>query len=367
MKVLLLEPGNQSTHERRQRLEAERAGSIPRWSDFERAFGTQSVDLKLVEQSPWFRRAVYAFLPRLMGLAIEAYVRSQDYDVVVTAWSEHLSLYFALVQRVFGQRVPHVATFYWFSKRNVAFLMQIVHPAISRIVTWSSVQRMYAISELGIAAERIILVQHPVDPVYWSKQNDRSRDLGNEKRYICSAGAEMRDYPTLIEAMRGVPGVLCNIAAREIRIYRGLKARRVSPDSLAETLPANVSIRAHKPLELRDLVQTSQFVVVPLLPSDTDNGITVILEAMAAGKTVVCSRTRGQVDAIKDGSTGIFVEQGNPEALRQAIRDLWEHPEKAIAIGKNAQEYIRTSRHSLDLFAGDVAAVARSVCRNGVQ
>ena len=41
-------------------------------------------------------------------------------------------------------------------------------------------------------------------------------------------------------------------------------------------------------------IPNSLFVVMPLLESDTDNGITVILEAMAMGKTVICSRPRAR-------------------------------------------------------------------------
>jgi len=60
-------------------------------------------------------------------------------------------------------------------------------------------------------------------------------------------------------------------------------------------------------LELRDLYARSRFVVAPLVPSESDNGVTVILEAMVMGKPVVCSRTRGQVDVVQDGVTGIYV------------------------------------------------------------
>ncbi len=85
--------------------------------------------------------------------------------------------------------------------------------------------------------------------------------------------------------------------------------------------------------ELRDLYARSRFVVVPLHASDTDNGVTVILEAMAMGKAVICSRTRGQVDVIQEGVTGIYVPVGDAAALRAAILSLWAEPQRAQQMG----------------------------------
>jgi glycosyltransferase involved in cell wall biosynthesis len=50
----------------------------------------------------------------------------------------------------------------------------------------------------------------------------------------------------------------------------------------------------------------------------SQSGTTVILEAMAMGKPIVCSRTRGLVDGFQDGVTGIDVPAGDPVALREA-------------------------------------------------
>ena len=100
-------------------------------------------------------------------------------------------------------------------------------------------------------------------------------------------------------------------------------------------------------LDLRELYRRhSLFVVVPLLESDTDNGVTVILQAMAMGKTVICSRTEGQVDVIQDGVTGLYVRQGDPDALRAAMVALWNDPARARAMGARARKYIGRAPHA---------------------
>jgi glycosyltransferase involved in cell wall biosynthesis len=99
--------------------------------------------------------------------------------------------------------------------------------------------------------------------------------------------------------------------------------------------------------------------VVPLLPSDTDNGVTCILEAMAMGKPVICSRTRGQVDVIQDGVTGIYVPQGDPVALRAAIQSLWNEPQRAREMGQRARAYVE-KYHTLEKFTADVRSAAQA-------
>ena len=103
-------------------------------------------------------------------------------------------------------------------------------------------------------------------------------------------------------------------------------------------------------LELRKLYAKCALVVVPILPSDTDNGITVILEAMAMGKTVICSKTEGQVDVIEDGVTGFYVEPQQPLALAALIERLLAQPATLKQVGEQARAYV-LKHHRLQQFA----------------
>ena len=79
--------------------------------------------------------------------------------------------------------------------------------------------------------------------------------------------------------------------------------------------------------ELRALYARSRFVVVPLLPSDSDNGITTILEAFAMGKAVICTETAGQIGVLEHGVNCLRVPAFDVEALRAAIVELWRDPQ----------------------------------------
>jgi glycosyltransferase involved in cell wall biosynthesis len=175
-----------------------------------------------------------------------------------------------------------------------------------------------------------------------------------ESDMICSAGREMRDYGTLIRALRDT-GIRCHIAAYAVPRKRDAWIEDAGP------LPPHVTVGKMKNFaELRALYARSRFVVVPLLQNDTDSGTTVILEAMAMGKAVVCSRTRGQRDHIDDGKTGIYVPVGDPRALREAIQYLWDHPDVAERMGCEGRKLIE-QHHTLDLFLDQVRRVVEEV------
>jgi len=88
---------------------------------------------------------------------------------------------------------------------------------------------------------------------------------------------------------------------------------------------------------------------MPLYPVNFQAGVTAILEAMAMGKAVLCTRTPGQTDVVIEGETGLYIPPGDPAALRQAIEHLLAHPEEAARMGANGRNIIET-RMSLDRY-----------------
>ena len=191
-----------------------------------------------------------------------------------------------------------------------------MHSHIHRIVVWSSVQYHFAVNQLGIPASRIVELRWLVDQKFWRPMNV-STDM------ICAVGREMRDYSTLIEAIRDGT-VPCHIAAK---VDVGKRDQWMADLGQAQTLPPHITVGAKPYLELRALYARSRFVVIPLYPTDTDNGVTVMTEAMAMGKAVICTRVAGQRDVLQDGVNGIFVPP------RNAARPAGSHPASLDASG----------------------------------
>ncbi len=290
---------------------------------------------------------------RRWRMAREIVRRRAEYDAVVT-WGEKLSFALLMQQRIASESKPHIAMMYQFEKPNIRVPLTLLKKSLHAVVTWSSVQRRALIEEIGFPAERVYLIRHYVDQVFYSPR-------AVEDEMICAVGAEMRDYATLKEAVRGT-GIRCHIAADHVRIpgrFRLLNDRRVSIESIGDGSDSRITQGRMTLLELRNLYARSRFVVIPLLPSDTDNGVTCILQAMAMGKPVICTRTRGQVDVIQDGVTGLYVPIGDTAALRAAILSLWNDPARARQMGRDARAHVE-KYHSLEMFTSTVRSAAEA-------
>src|SRR5260370_19346352 len=90
---------------------------------------------------------------------------------------------------------------------------------------------------------------------------------------ICGGGLELRDYGTLLAAVRDLPVDLRIGAASSWSHHSAFDG---SPD-----LPPNVHVYSYAYLPLRQLYAAARFVVVPLQDVDNQAGNTVVLEAMA--------------------------------------------------------------------------------------
>src|SRR5262249_48216839 len=105
-------------------------------------------------------------------------------------------------------------------------------------------------------------------------------------------------------------------------------------------LPSNVIVRRYTQFELRQLYALSHFVVMPLHPVPFQAGVTTLLEAMAMGKAVICTRTPGQTDVVEEGKTGVYVEPHDAAALRAAIQCLLADTARAKALGQRGRQRV---------------------------
>ena len=93
------------------------------------------------------------------------------------------------------------------------------------------------------------------------------------------------------------------------------------------------------------LYQTCDLVVLPALatPDDVEGFGIVLLEAAAAGKPVIATRAGGIPDAVEQGKSGLLVDAGDYQALRQATVDLLSDEQKRLRMGSHARQ--RLSEH----------------------
>ena len=134
-------------------------------------------------------------------------------------------------------------------------------------------------------------------------------------------------------------------AKGELDIY---KLRSILSDEEFEIIMVGLSEDQMKklPAGIRGIQRTQNVNELAKLYSDSDVLInptyadtfpTVNLEALACGTSVITYRTGGSPEAV-DEKTGIVVEQGDVDALADAIRTMKEHPLSSEACRKRAEE-----------------------------
>lgn len=284
------------------------------------------------------------------------------------AWADRLGVPLALVAKLGRRPLDLVLVSDWLSRPKKAVLIRTfrAHTKLRAILNSSSVQRQIAIERLGVPPEKLHLVPLPVDETFWRPGPDSGENL------ICAVGMEARDYPTLMEAVRGME-VEVELAVGTIVLAQGSagasdvnsgadparfdllrrsfghRFHRQGMQALERKgLPPNVRLRKQlTPLELRALYARSRLVVVPLHDVDSDCGMSTIIEAMAMGRPVVVTRTTGQVDVVVDGKHGLYVPPGDADALRSAIGHLLDRPDEARQMGRAGRALIE-ERHALD-------------------
>jgi glycosyltransferase involved in cell wall biosynthesis len=258
-------------------------------------------------------------------LAWVCFRQRRRYSAVFTD-GEQVGLPLALLCRLTGRRpFPHVMIVHILSvpKKERLYRAFRLGRFIDTMVVYSTAQRHYICDRLGFPADRVVLTPFTVDTAFFSA--DRVEPHRGPRPTISSAGLEFRDYPTLMKAVRGFDARVVIAAASP------WSARRDSTEGAA--VPDNVEICRLGFVELRQLYADSDVVVLPLHDVEFQAGVTTILEAMAMGKPVICSRSRGQTDVVVDDENGVYVEPGDPSALRTALERLLADPAAIRRLG----------------------------------
>jgi glycosyltransferase involved in cell wall biosynthesis len=326
------------------------ADEWPRVRLYERQLGSDMLDERDILGARGLRGALYRRLPIGTAQALEAYSRRRRYDAIVS-WGERFGLPLAAMLKATAARTPHIALFSWISTPKKAAVLRRVHSHIHRLVVWSSIQYEFAVNALGIPPSRVVQLRWLVDQKFW-RPTDGPTDM------ICAVGREQRDYATLVDAIRD-SDIPCHIAAK---VDVGKTDQWMTDLRDPSALPPHITLGTKPYPELRALYARSRFVVLPLYPTDTDNGVTAMTEAMAMGKAVVCTRVDGQRDVLQDGINGIFVPPRDPRALREVIEHLWSHPEECERMGREGRKRVEQF-HTLERFVDGVQRAVEDAIR----
>ena len=303
----------------------------PDYLELARAMDADTMDIAEAQRrTGWLGRV----LQRIGGpgalLAWASFRERDRYDAIVTD-GEQVGILLALLCVLTRQRIgTHMMIVHILSTRRKSSLFKLFRLGrqVDLLLVYSSWQQRFIVEELSIPSDRVVLTPFMVDTRFFAPRTATSPP----RPMICTAGLEQRDYPTLMEAVSGLD--------LDVVIAAASPWSKRADTTKGVPLPPNVTVCQLGYADLRDLYADSLFVVVPLFDVGFQAGVTTILEAMAMGKAVICSRTIGQTDVVTDGVTGIYIGPGSASALRSAIVDLVDDLDRAHLIGDAGRQYV---------------------------
>jgi len=195
--------------------------------------------------------------------------------------------------------------------------------AADGVLCFSEQNRRDVIAQTGADPARVHALPMTVDENFFVPHTN------GDGGYVLTVGFDPgRDYRTFTEAIAGLPYKVVMVAKPQ--------------DLEGLTTGPNVTIEPDASyLRLRDLYAGARCVVLPIHPENFTfgadvSGATVLTEAMAMAKPMVLTYRSHWEDYVVDGESALFVPPRDPDAMRDAIRRIWEDRPLARSLGDAA-------------------------------
>lgn len=199
--------------------------------------------------------------------------------------------------------------------------------------------------------DKIIFIHEATDIEFFRPKSDMQdgRVKIIEKNQILSVGNYGRDFDTIIEAIKDID--IDFIIAGKF------------PTEKIKILPEYVKVVQFSHKDIVKAYAESKIVIVSL---KTDKkyfdsvGTLSVGEALSMGKATIVTYTKNMESYIQDGINGVFVEEKNIKAMRNAIIELLKNNDKRKQLGSWAREFAIKNLDS-ELFAKKLAFFLKNV------
>jgi len=269
-------------------------------------------------------------------------------DVVIC--KDDFSAAVAIVTRLLGRKLVFLDSMFappqrWWKVWGTRLSLRLAHETIC----YSEHQRQVWVREYGKLAQRIRVLPYTIDTGFYRKHAGEFQPGASRK--VLAVGRDVgRDYPTLVEALRGTDLELELITLPYL--LRGVD------------IAANPKIRLHQRISYEDLFRLYRecaVVVIPLKPGISyPSGIRALFEAMVLRRPFVATRNEVLQEYVTAEEYRDMVEPRDAQALRAAIL-------ASLARGEANRERVASAaalveqRYDAKLFADEFEVVLRQL------
>ena len=295
----------------------------------------------------------------------EVVKREQPYRCIISGFSAGTMQLFV---RSFFKPTPFIIWSGSLKKkgRNDNWARKLQRHIISRraraFIAYGSLSKQYLLEELNVPASRIAIARNTIDTTFFRTETERLRKE--------IAGTDQKKH--LLHIGYLVPRK--NVA---LLLFVIEKLSRIRQDFILDIVGDGESrpfleqyIRDHKLEEFvrmhgyRQKEELPSFLarsLVFLFQTDFDIWGLTLNEAMAAGLPCLSSVNAGaSVDLVEEGRTGWTVDFRNADMVLEKLSYLMDHPEKAMEMGRFAQEKIENTASLKISAAGFIEAIRLS-------
>lgn len=203
------------------------------------------------------------------------------------------------------------------------FISRILFSKI-RIATLSKKEQVFL--KRRFPSHKIGYFPFGVDEKFWFPDNEKNK----EEKYVLSVGNDgHRDYETLVAAWK--PEYPC------LKVITRLPIKGAIPRNI-EIIKGDWRGQILSDLDMREIIQKSEVVIIPLKETIQPSGQSFCLQAMACAKPIVLSKIEGLWDdtVMIDQKTCLLPPPGSAFDLQEAFEKVYSDTEYARLLGERA-------------------------------
>ncbi|MCX5680317.1 MAG: glycosyltransferase family 4 protein [Candidatus Omnitrophica bacterium] len=303
----------------------------------------------------------FEFSPKVLlaAFAIKRIVQKEGVDIIHahTRVSQVAGL---VASRMTG--IPMVTTCHGYFRRR---LRSVVDTWGNKVIAISAAVYGHLKEDLGVEDKRIELIYSGIDTYKFSKEFSYT-EITKIKKYLGLSGktvigtigrlSPVKGQKFFLQAMVEVLKTGSDIAG--LVVGSGPEGPSIKSLAMALGIDDRISF-VDSVLDTREALSAIDIFVFPSVKEGL--GI-ALLEALAAARPCIASRTGGIEDIIKDRESGILVDVGDSGAIAAATLELLSDENLRISLGQSGRRLVQ-SRFTLDRMADDIARLYENVIR----
>lgn len=248
-----------------------------------------------------------------------------------------------LMHLTIGKQRPSILTYHSDIVRQ-QFLLSVYRPLMSRYLDAMNMivatsPNYFATSEvLNEYAEKVQIIPIGLDEPSYPAMRDQTQD------YVAARQKYGQDFFLFVGVLRYYKGLHILLDAMQDAEYKAVivgsgPVERELRQQASRLGLDNVRFAGFVPdREKMALFRLCRAVVFPSYLRSEAFGVTLLEGAMSSRPLISAEVGSGTSHVNIHGDTGIVVPPGSSDALRQAMDDLYQHPEKAKSMGQNARK-----------------------------